>query len=432
MSETILIEGDEPTWRKNIRSLWFIIPASVAALLLIGSVVFVALYMRANSAATEAGQTISSLEGNLGQALSNANTFATTAAENQSAAQNWQTTAQTALAGQDIAWQEFDRAQGNAQRAQETAQANIDLVNATAASLQADRDNALQDDRFVLPLDTPMVTELDTLTTIQPTSVTRFVFDTVYFVTEDGQTLVGIVTDNGRVFVDNAVVRRTAEELAAMNQIIQPKGLIKEYEYTDEIYLNGVDEPVTDVMIGTSTHMLGADNYLEVTAELAPMDGYTMVRLIAFSGHTVNEQLFPVATWILTGENVPANTAITPTAAPVAVTSVPATGSQPAAQKLRPQSVNYNDDKNAQCVSVRITGINPTGWRMIVDGETNGQNQLIIGTFSGNRNGGDARMCGVPHDHPFNIYIEYSAGGARVPGGYFPSANGAIHTIVWR
>lgn len=112
-------------------------------------------------------------------------------------------------------------------------------------------------------------------------------------------------------------------------------------------------------------------------------------------------------------------TAAVPTATPTSPPPPTPAPAPPAAQ-LRFVVLNYNDDPS--CISVRITGVNTSGWGFAVDG-------LKLG---GAFNGGNARLCGLSPGQEVTISV-YNANGQRVRGGAgVPSKGSAIMSASWR
>ena len=88
--------------------------------------------------------------------------------------------------------------------------------------------------------------------------------------------------------------------------------------------------------------------------------------------------------------------------------------------RLRFQVLNYNDDQ--ACISVRITGINTSGWSLSIDG-------LRLGASFG---GGDARVCGLGAGQQVTITVRDGGGNPVRGGAGIPSKGSAIMQADWR
>jgi hypothetical protein len=114
-----------------------------------------------------------------------------------------------------------------------------------------------------------------------------------------------------------------------------------------------------------------------------------------------------IPAWLVT------NTAI-PTPKPLPPTPTP----DP--RRLRVRLLNYDDQPG--CISIRVAGVNTSGWTFTVD------NISLSGRFD---NSGNARLCGLNADQQVTISIRRR--GQAVPGGGgVPSKGRAIMYAEWR
>jgi hypothetical protein len=109
-----------------------------------------------------------------------------------------------------------------------------------------------------------------------------------------------------------------------------------------------------------------------------------------------------------------AGIALTPTPVPVSTNPCDTKGC------LRFRVLNYNDDSS--CISVRITGVDTSGWTLTIDG-------LRLGASFG---GGDARVCGLGSGQQVTITVRDAGGGPVRGGAGIPSKGSAIMQAAWR
>ena len=93
----------------------------------------------------------------------------------------------------------------------------------------------------------------------------------------------------------------------------------------------------------------------------------------------------------------------------------------PVKKKLRFSVLNYNDSPG--CISIRITGIVPSGWYFSVDG------LKVTGRFD---SGGNARACGIGSGQEVTITVVDGNGRGVVGGTGVPSKGSAIMVAAWK
>ncbi len=103
-------------------------------------------------------------------------------------------------------------------------------------------------------------------------------------------------------------------------------------------------------------------------------------------------------------------------------TATPKPTAVPQPARLRFSVANYNDDP--RCISIKITGIVPSGWYFSVDGLRG-----INGRFDG---GGNARACGLGPGQEVTISVIDGNGSLVAGGAGVPSKGSAIMVASWK
>lgn len=111
----------------------------------------------------------------------------------------------------------------------------------------------------------------------------------------------------------------------------------------------------------------------------------------------------------------------TPRPRPTNPSPPPAPAPPPAANALlRVSLLNYNDEPN--CISMRITGIDTSGWTFVVHGLN------AVARFQG----GDARTCSLAAYQEVHISVRDAQGQVVPGGGGIPAKGSAILIGVWK